>query len=211
MTVAIVGGAAIGLAGSVYSANKASKSAKRAGKQAAESDAARLAFEQEKYDEWQETYGPTEDHLAEYYNTLSPTLRTVQGLEAFEKEKDIALTSMRENLAQRGIETSGISGQLENDAALYSASERARIRADAPMSVAKEQLGFLKVGLDQNPDEGMRDTLGDSQSRAQNIESITAQNAGAASGAVVDSVTGLAQAGLDKYAEYKAANPSGGS
>ena len=143
MSVAIVGGAAIGLAGTVYASNKASSSAKKAGKRADAANEERMAWEREQWQEWQDTYGNVEDHLSNYYETLSPTLRTVQGLEAFEKEKNIALTNLRENLDQRGIGTSGIEAQLETNVALNSAEERARIRANAPMEVAKEQSGFL--------------------------------------------------------------------
>ena len=199
MSVAIVGGAAIGVAGSIYSANKASKAAKRAGKQAAAADQARMDFARERQDEWEATYGATEDHLANYYETLSPTLRTVQGLEAFEKEKDIALTNLRENLDQRGIGTSGIAAQQETDIALASAGERARIRAAAPMEVAKEQSSFLQIGLGQDKYGGMDAALNQQQTNANRDERITAQNSGLATGALVGSVTDLAQAGLTKY------------
>jgi len=210
MSVAIVGAAAIGVAGTMYASNKSSSAAKRASKQSSKADAARLAFEREQYDEWQATYGDIEDSLADYYDTLSPTLRTVQGLEAFEKEKNIALTNLRENLDQRGIGTSGIAAQHETTVALSSASERARIRAQAPMDVAREKASFLQVGLGQDPTSGMSNALQTSQTNAANIMRATAQNAGAAQGAMISSVTDLAQAGLEKGLEWyknRPANP----
>ena len=78
MTVAIVGGAAIGFVGSLVTSRSARRAAEGAGDAARDADAARLAFEQERYDEWKATYGPIEDQLAAYYETLSPTLRTVR-------------------------------------------------------------------------------------------------------------------------------------
>jgi len=203
MTWIAVGSAAIVTAGTIYSSNKASKSADKAAAAAAAADDKRLAFAREQYDEWQATYGPTEDNLAAYYNTLSPTLRTVQGLEAFEKEKNIALTNMRENLAQRGIATSGIAAQQETEVALASAGERARIRATAPMEVAKEQLGFLSVGLGLSPAAGVNDALSDAQRNANRIAEATAKNAGTARGAAVSALTDLAQEGWEAYRTRK--------
>ncbi len=206
MSWAVVGGAAIGLVGSAYSSNRASSAASDAGDAASDADRERLAFERERYDEWQSTYGPVEDRLAAYYETLSPTLRIVQGLEAFEKEKNLALTNLRENLDQRGIGTSGISAQLETTVALSSASERARIRAAAPLEVAKEQLGFLQVGLGQDPSSGISGALSDAQRNANRIAEATARNAGKASGAVVGAFTDFAQAGFEAWRERRAAN-----
>jgi len=208
MSVALVGAAAIGVAGSIYSSNKASGSAKEAGKRADAADARRLEFEQARFDEWQDTYGPTEDRLAAYYETLTPTLRITQGLEAFEKEKKIQMDNFNKSLAQRNIDRSGIAAQLDSSTAISSAAERARIRARAPLEVAKEQASFLSVGLQQNPDQGMRNALSGEQTRSAGLEQQTAVNAGRASGAVVSSLTNLAQVGLDAWAENrKKANP----
>jgi len=210
MSVAVVGGAAIGVAGSLYSAGKAGKAARKADERADEAEQRRLDFERQKYDEWQDTYGAIEDQLAAYYETLTPTLRTVQGLEAFEKEKDRALTNLRENLDQRGIGTSGIAAQQETEVALASAEERARIRANAPLDVAREKLGFLQVGLGQDPSGGISNALADSQANAERIANAAAGNAGAATGAAVGSITDLAQAGFNWWQNRKAANPSTG-
>ncbi len=199
MSVAIVGGAAIGLAGTYLKSRAAGKAARRAGNQAADADAAQLAFDQERYDEWQATYGPIEDSLAAYYDTLDPTLRTVQGLEQYEKEKDRAMKQMNENLAQRGIATSGIKAQGEMEFAVAGASDRARIRAEAPISVAKEKLSFLQVGLNQNPDAGMRSSLSDQARDARGIRDTTAANAGIASGALFDAGTDFLGSLIDKW------------
>jgi len=212
MTVAVVGGAALGLAGTVYASNKASKSAKRADKRADAADERRMAFEEEKLAEWEETYGGVEDRLSAYYETLTPTLKIAKGLANFEKEKAISMKNFSESMAQRNVDMSGMTAQIESNIAINSAEARARIRAEAPMEIAKEQSAFLSVGLGQNPDEGMRKALSGEQTRSAGLEQQTAQNAGIATGAVVDSVTQLAQAGLDKYAAHRAkkANPDTG-
>lgn len=208
MSVALVGAAAIGVAGTIYSANKASSSAKKAGKRADAADARRMAYEEERRAEWEETYGSVEDRLSEYYETLSPTLRIAQGLENFEKEKGIAMKNFQESMAERNVDIrGGLATQIESGVAIDSAEARAKIRADAPMEVAREQSRFLQIGLNQDPDAGMRNAMSGEQSRSAGLEQQTAANAGRASGAVVDSLTNLAQVGLDKYANRKSANP----
>jgi len=211
MTVALVGGAAIGLAGTIYSSNKASSAAKKAGKRADAADARRMAFEEKKLAEWEDTYGGIEDKLSAYYETLTPSLKIAQGLENFEKEKAVSMKNFGEQMAQRNVDRSGMTAQLENDVAIGSAEARAKIRAEAPMQVAQEQSSFLSIGLNQNPDDGMRNAMSGEQTRSAGLEQQTARNAGEASGAVIDSATQLAQIGLEKYADYratrKAANP----
>lgn len=210
MSMAIVGGAAIGLAGTVYASNQSSKAAKKAGKLAADADAARLAFEREQWDEWQNTYGSIEDQLAAYYETLTPTFRITQGLEAHEKEMNRARTTLKETLAQRGIATSGLATQAETELAVASAEERARIRAAAPMEVAKEKLGFLQVGLGMNPQAGMRNALADASANARYNAELTARNAGAASSAMISSATDFAQTAFTAWMNRNNTNqPSG--
>lgn len=199
MSVAVVGGAAIGLAGSIYASNKAGKAAKKAGKQAAAAEQAELDFAREQWDEWKATYGDIEDQLASYYETLTPTFRITQGLEAHEKEMDRARKNVKETLAQRGIATSGIAAQLEGEMAVASAEERARIRAAAPLEVAKEKLGFLQVGLGQNPANQVANALGSQATTARNIANTTARNAGAASGAMIGSFTDFAQTAFTQW------------
>lgn len=168
-----VAGAVVGAVGSAIASKNSAKASKDASRAASEAEAERLAFDRERYEEWQATYGPLEDNLARYYNNLDPELRTTMGLEAYEREKDIALTQLRETLDQRGIGTSGIAGQLETEIALASAEERARIRADAPMETAREQAAFLQIGLGQDPSGDISQGLAEVAER-RNRESIAA-------------------------------------
>jgi hypothetical protein len=206
-----VGVAAAGVIGSAYSSSKATSAAKKAGKRADSADARRMDFEEQRYDEWQETYGPVEDQLAAYYNTLTPTLRITQGLENFEKEKKIAIDNLDQKMAQRNIDRSGMTAQLDSDVAIDSAEARARIRANAPMEVAKEKASFLSVGLGQNPNDAMTNAFSAEQARSAGLEQQTAKNAGIAQGAVIDSATNLVQVGLETWAANREpANPDAG-
>jgi len=172
--------AAVGVGVQAYNAKKAGKAADRSAQMAYEAEQAQLEFEKQRHTEWKQTYGDIEQNLAQHYTNLSPTIRVVQGLEAFELEKDAALTELRENLAQRGLATSGLAAAVETDFAISSAEERARIRAEAPMETAKEQLSFLQVGLGQNPANNVSAALGSRASRANNTAMATAQASGQA-------------------------------
>ena len=196
---AMIAAAAIGVGGSYLMQRKASKAAGKAGDQAADADAAQLDFAKQQYEDWQATYGPVEDQLAKYYETLTPSFRITQGLEAHEKEMDRAKTNLRATLDQRGIGTSGIAGQVETEMAVSSAEERARIRAAAPMEVAKEKLGFLNTGLGQNPNLAMDNALSSQANRYAQNERIAGRNAGEAYNAFISSGTNLAQAGFNRW------------
>lgn len=195
-------GVAVGVAGvasSAYGAKKAGDAAQNAAEYQAQADAERLAFEREQYDEWQDTYGGLEDNLAKYYEQLTPTLRTMQGLQAFEKEKQVAMDNLRTNMAQRGISTSGIAAQTNTAMAISSAEERARIRAAAPMEVAKEQSSFLQIGLGQDPSAGLSSAYGDQATNANRLMRDTAAASGQATQAFTEAVTDL----TSDYISYK--------
>jgi hypothetical protein len=195
----MVWGAVIGAAAGLIGSKMSGDAAKDAGKAQAAADKERLDFEKEQYQEWQDTYGGIEDNLAAYYDQLTPTLRATQGLEAFEKEKDIALTGLRENLAQRGISTSGIAAQTETSVAVSSAAERARIRAAAPMETAKEKLGFLTVGLGQDAAGGVSGALQTQSANAASDARAAAGLAGKATGAAVKAGANLASELADVF------------
>jgi len=190
--------AVIGAGTAIYGAVSASGAADDAAKAQEKANAEQLAWEKEQYAEWKETYGPLEDNLAEYYNNLTPTLRTMQGLQAFEKEKNVAMTSLRENLAQRGIATSGIAAQTETSVALESAAARAQIRADAPMEVAKEKASFLNIGLGNNP-SNVSGVLADRSTEAGRVASATASAAGPALREAVTTTVDVAEQLYDVF------------
>ncbi len=62
-----------------------------------------------------------------------------------------------------------------------------------------------------NPQQGMRDALDANQTRAWNVQNVTAQNAGLAQGAMIGSFTDLAQAGFTAWMNRRGATPSTGT
>lgn len=165
----------ITLATGIYGAVSSSKSASKANERAEQAQQSadnlsekELEFAQKQYDDWKNLYGPLEQNLTDYYNKLSPSYIEARNLENYEKEKNVALKNIRENLAQRGISTSGISGYVETSTELAGAEARAQIRADAPMQAAKEKASFLSIGLGQKP-SGRERVMGKQTQAALNL------------------------------------------
>lgn len=182
--MAVITSAVIVASATVYAASEASKNAAEARKDAKEARAQaaeearlareearlareeQLAWEREQYQDWQNIYGGLEENLSDYYNTLSADTIAVEQLENFAFERDAALDRMRTQLAQRGIESSGITAAAELSSSLASAEAGAQIRSSAPRQAAQEKQAFLQTGLAQNPKAGIRNAY------AQNVNAV---------------------------------------
>ena len=187
----------VGTAAAGYMAADASKGAGKKAKKAADSA---QAFEQGKLDDWNATYGGLQDNLASYYNQLTPEFYETQGLEAFQKEQQVATEQIQTSLAQRGIEDSGISLALEHQTAQSGAEQRATIRAQAPALAAEEQRAFLQVGLGQNPGDSYSRSLANRSAEASRSANIAEQQAGQAVGTAISTVGKATAAYLNKPA-----------
>lgn len=203
VATAVVGSAVVGGIMSSKSAKKQAKSADRATDASSEATAAQLAFEQERYDDWNAVYGPLQENLANYYQNVTPDYYAAVGLEQFQKEYQTGLTRLNENLAQRGIDpSSGIQASLESQAELSAAETRASIRRDAPQQAAEDKSRFLQIGLGQNPASSVSGALSQSANmRQQNalIQGQNAQNADAAAGAAWGQVIPSIGRAIDAY------------
>lgn len=122
-----------------------------------------LQFLKDQYADWQDVYGDLQKNLGDYYKGLSVDGEKLKidtnlsfTLQALATEYAQAEKDTKRQMAQAGIEGSGIqaaSQMLTNNA--Y-ASERARARAQADVEktnagdiVAQKQMGFLGLGLGQ--------------------------------------------------------------
>jgi len=184
--------AAIAVGGALLSNNSASKD--RGAASAAEANA--LAFEQQRYDDWKAIYGPMQQNLSDYYSGLSADQYEVQGLEAFELEKEAGMKSLRENLAQRGISDSGLSAATEVASEMSSIQNRATIRQEAPGKVAAQKLGFLQVGLGQNPADNLSNIQQDQVAGRRSRANESSRVAGQATG---DALTALGDYAHDRW------------
>lgn len=199
LTAVVGGGALLGAGASYAGQRRATRESKRASQ-------AQMAFEQQKYDDWQETYGPIQDNLANYYGSLTPEYYEAQGLEAFQQEQQAAMQSLEQSLAQRGIADSGIAAAAMTQIAQEGAENRATIRAAAPGIVADEQSRFLQMGLGQNPGASMSSALSQRSMQAGQAATAAQQAFGQSmQGAIKTVGTGLA----DYFRQPAPAQPTG--
>lgn len=105
-----------------------------------------LGFETQKYNDWKAVYGPIEDNLSEYYASLTPDRLIAQGLQNQQIEFQKAEVSIRENIARRGLEGSGVEATAETGLAIQKALAKARVRSDAPEEIARQKQSFLQGG-----------------------------------------------------------------
>lgn len=174
---------------SVISGVASSKAASKQAKAASKASDAQLAFEQERYDDWKEVYGPLQDNLSNYYSNVTPDYYATAGLETFEQQYQIGLQRLDENLAQRGIDpSSGIAVSMESQAELNAAETRAQIRRDAPRQAAEDKSRFLQIGLGQNPANSVGNALSQQNQIAQQQSMYANQAAGDAWAAAIPAV-----------------------
>lgn len=138
--------AMVGAAQGIKESNRANRFNKRA------MDLQEEQFElfKKQLDDFQAIYGPIEENLGAFYNTLTPDYFAAQGLQAFNQEFQQNQEEMREFFAANEI-PSGVQVDLEQEANLSAARERAQIKTDAPFKVAEAQQGFLSLGLNRLP------------------------------------------------------------
>lgn len=173
------------VAGSVISSRSASKASKAASKSASDE----LAFNQQRYDDWLNVYGPVQDNLADYYDTLTPEYYATMGLEEFEKERSQAMEQLSTNLAQRGIATnSGIGLQLKTNMDTSAAETRANIRRAAPTEVVQQKQNFLQIGLSQNPATDVTGSLARQTASTQQIANTANAAAGSSWGNTINTI-----------------------
>lgn len=95
-----------------------------------------------RYQEFKNLYGDIEKNLSNYYTNLSPDVYSTQMNDAITKQFNVASEQLRQNMALRGIEGSGV--EASNMANLYSnkALAEADAVANAPQWVAQQQQSF---------------------------------------------------------------------
>lgn len=190
VATAIAGSAIVG--GIVQ--NNASK---RATKGAEKSAAAELNFAKQQYQDWQDTFGPIERNLADYYNNLTPDYIASVGMQNVELERGKALDRVNQSLAQRGLLGSGLEAAAIGDIELGAAEQKAQVRSDAPHQVAQQKLGFLSLGYGQNPAGVLQNTLSNRAQSDRGYANSMQQAAGQAVGTAINEV-GTALAGYAK-------------
>jgi hypothetical protein len=176
-----------------------SSASKSASSSASSAERAQLDFAKQQYEDWKNVYGPVQDNLSSYYSNLSPDYYETLGLENFELERNNAMDQMDTYLAQQGLVGSGIATQLKATADLTAASERAKIRRQAPQQVATDQMNFLSIGMNANPAPSVSSTLADQAAGARQRANAAASASGQAWNAATQSVGSVVETGLSSY------------
>lgn len=108
-----------------------------------------LAFNQRQYDMWNQTFGDTQRHLAEYFNNLNPAEFEARGLQNIESAYASAQKRLTENLASRGIQGSGIEAAGAAQIESGRAQAVARNPFETEQQIQQMRQGFLGAGLGQ--------------------------------------------------------------
>lgn len=212
MSVAWVG-AGIAAIGTGIAA-KSSHDSKKAASEGQSQARTEFELEREKHDKWQATYGPIQDNLAEYYNSISADSYAAMGLENSQQAFDTSMKRVDESLAQRGITNSAVGASIDAQAELGHAEEKAKIRTEAPRAVAQDQMGFLQVGLGMQPSTNLAQMANQRAMQLEQQSMIQEQAAGAALQNTIGAVGKLAG---DYYASSTVENslpdynPDGGN
>jgi len=209
VATAAIGSAVIGGAIAYDAAEKSAAASDRATKAASEAADEQLAFQKQQYQDWQDVYGPIEDNLAEFYQNYDADQITSLGLQNIEQEYNASKSSLLKEMAQRGLDTSGLTAAGLTQLEASKASERANVRSQAPLQAAQAQQSFLGMGL------GLESSLQQGVSGAyQSQQSIYSQQAQLQGQQAAVAAQGVGQAigsigtGIGTYAQIQANQPA---
>ena len=208
VATAIVGGAIIGGLASKSSADSAAASQDQATAAASEAADEQLAFQKDQYQDWQDVYGPVQDNLAEFYQSYDAEAVTSLGLQNIEKEYNMSKDTLVKEMAQRGLDTSGLTAAGLTQLAGAKASEKAAVRSSAPLKAAQAQQSFLGMGLglESSLQQGISSAY-QSQSTLQSAAAAQyGSQAAAASQGVSSAISGVGT-GIATYAQIQAMQP----
>lgn len=195
------GYAAAAVAGALVSADGAKDSAEIGANASKKS----LGFEKDKYEDWKDVYGDVQSNLGTYYNTLTPEMYAVRGVEAFNKSNAIEMEKLNNTFVQRGLNTSGTKAAVLLASSLNAAEKKATIRSTADEVVAGEKSRFLQIGLGQNPGASYSQVLAQ---QAQQANMQARQDSVASAEATGTAVKVVGTALSDYYNKPKQQNPS---
>jgi len=218
MVGAMIGSAAIGAASSASAAKKASSAADAQAQASREATDAslqasreQLAFQQEQYADWERIYGPIQERLSSYNQSLSSDTFAALGLQGLQQSYTQSRTNMDRALAQRGLSSSGAAAESLTELETQRTLGAAQIRQQAPQQVAEQQQSFLSAGLGLQ--SGLQAGISNAYGNQAQINMQAAGNAQALQGQYANQAAsayaGIGQsvgAGINTYMTYNALN-----
>ena len=134
--------------------------------------AQQLELAKEREAEWQKVYGPIQSKLARNMRNMTVASVSALGLEGIEQEFETAGIAIREQVAQRGLEASGIESAFTARSEIAKAEAKAKVRAEAPEKIEAAQSRFLSLGLSQRDRQSAESTLLGQQASAADRRDI---------------------------------------
>ena len=193
MAFGAIAGAAVGLIGSSMAADAAGDAA-AAG---AAVQQAQLDFQKQQYEDWKEIYGPLQEDLGTYYRNINGKELVGKELEYMQAAGQEANRKIQEQMAQRGIEGSGLNAGLLNQNILNTEVQKSMLRSTADQRAAQMKQGFLALGL------GQGQQISNAMGNTSNALSSSLYNSGVAQATIINSATdtlgGIVGYGFDQY------------
>ena len=156
-----------------------------------------LAFQRSQYEDWKGVYGDIQTNLGNYYNNLTANNWEAQNYEAIQQQYQKALSQVRQTLAQRGLDDSGVAAKAEIGFAEKMAQQKATVQANADQYVADKKMNFLGLGLGQGTqmlgiNAQVANAGADAQANMAGAHTAASSNLGAANIGSMGSVVGAA-------------------
>ena len=196
IAAAVVGGAVIGGVASNKAASKAADAQNQSTAAAQQAATSELEFAKAQQAGWDEVFGPTQDILAEYYNTLDPDDVAAKQVQEIQKGYQNTQVQLDKALAQRGMGQSGLAAETMSQAMYQTEQQKAVARSSAPAQVAGQQMGFLQLGLNQAQgiNQATSAALGSQTALAIGLQGQATQQSAAADAAYSKSIGNISTA-----------------
>jgi len=130
-------------------ADRAASNAQQLGQQQLQLSREQMEFNIYQQQQWESIYGSIQDNLSSYYSNLDPSKFKAEFDVDINESFDRAQAQVDANLASRGLQGSGIEAQAVSDIEQGRADALSQSRTQADQEVARQQAGFLGLGMGQ--------------------------------------------------------------
>lgn len=130
-------------------ANAAQKAQQDALNKMLEMSDEQIQLYKDQLDNFQSVFGNVEQNLQNYYKSLSADSVAAKEIQNLEVEFNRASTQINQQLAQRGLSSSGAAASANVTLATNLALNRASARSNAEQNVANQQLSWYTLGQQQ--------------------------------------------------------------
>lgn len=193
-------GAGVSALSNLFSGISARKDAQKAAQAQAEAlnrmvdlQNEQLQVYKDELDNFQSVFGDVQRNLKNYYSGLNPDSVAAKDIQNLEVEFNRVNTQLNEQLAQRGLLSSGAAAAANTALATNLATNRAEARSNAAQKVANQQLGWYSLGTQQKQTAlaGLSGAYGQAMQGQANLASVYGQQASNAAQAATQSFANI--------------------